>query len=288
MKQEKTGSKQNAKERSKLRKFHANRKGISSLFIAIYIALLVVVLVSSLFVGLSISNSSLNSYLKTEQNRAQESVLIGGGTKGLGVNISNSTITSLIVNNTGAITARIRAIYIGEKFVCDPSTLPGDSYISPQNSLKLNLSALNPPLTLNDTTLFSIWVIATERGSESENTGLNLVFGPPINQNDPDRVYFGPILLIYSMFHWSRDGGNTWHSGWTIPNGNDNVIWRILIANIDKRDIIMSSSSSFALIQNGQQSNKICTWLIGPSNLNPSNLRLQSMNYYFLYFCMFI
>lgn len=284
MKQGKIGIKKKGKRRISIRKFKANKRGISSLFIAIYIALLVVVLVSALFVGLSISNSSLNSYLRTEQNRSQESILIGGGDRNLVINVSTSMITSLLVNNTGAITARIRALYIGERFVCDPSKLPGDSYISPQNSLKLNLSSLNPPLTLNDTTLFSRWVITTERGSESENTGLNLLFGPPINQNDPDRVYFGPLLLIYSMFHWSNDGGNTWHSGWTIPNGNGNVIWRILIANIDKRDIILSSASSFALIQNSQQPNKIATWLIGPNNLNPLGNRLQSMQYYFIYF----
>jgi hypothetical protein len=267
-----------------LEKFRKGRKGISSIFIAIYIALLTVVLISSLFIGLTVSNSSLDSYLLNEQNRSQESILIGGGVpKSLQLDLSTGSFTSLIVNNTGAIMVRIKALYVAGVFVCDPSKLAGDSYISPQKSLRIDLSTIST-LKLNDTTLNGSWVLATERGTTSSDTGLNLLYGLSIQTNDPDRVYFGPLMLTYSMFHWSNDGGATWHAGWTIPSGTSNVIWRILIANVDKRPITLSTSSSFTLIQNSQQQNKIASWLIGPSNLNPPSLNFNAGAFHFIYF----
>jgi hypothetical protein len=267
------------------RRFIADNRGISSLFIGIYVALLALILISTLFIGLSISHSSLVSTLRVEQDRMQESILIRGPNC---INISSTTnaITSLIVNNTGSITTRIRSIYIDGKFICDPSTFIGDSYIASQSSLSIKLSTINPPIYLNTTTLNAVWTVTTERGTESSDIGANLWIGPIGHQFDPNKFYFGPLLLVFNMFHWSSDGGNTWHSGWTIPSGTSNVIWRILVADIDDRQLILSSKSSFALVQNSDQSNKIATWDIGPSNLNPPNLTLKPGQYNFLYFSL--
>lgn len=263
-----------------------NKKGISSLFIGIYVTLLLLVLISTLFVGLSVSNSSVTNYLKVEQDRMQEKILIAGP-NALIID-ANGSIRALLVNNTGALTARIRALYIAGKFVCDPSTLPGDSYIAPQGSMWMNLSSVNPPIVLNSKTLNGLWTVTTERGIKSFDTGENLWLGPPGYSSDPNRMYFGPLLLFYNWFHWSNDGGTTWNNGWSIPSAAKNVIWRILIANIDDRQIFLDTESSFALVYNSKQSGKTAIWKIdpyvNPQSLNPLNLGLEAGHYYFLHF----
>ncbi len=55
-----------------------NKKGVSTLFIAIYAALLTIILVSSLFVATGIYQSSLVDALRLEQKRQQEKILISG------------------------------------------------------------------------------------------------------------------------------------------------------------------------------------------------------------------
>ena len=160
-----------------IRRLLNHKRGIASLFIAIYIALIAVILVSTLFIVISYSHSSLNSYLKVEQDRMQESILIGY--QSLYVNKGTSIIESILVNNTGAITARIRSLYIDGKFICDPSEFSGDSYIAPQSALPIQLSTLNPPLYLNTTTLKGNWTITTERGTKFSDIGVNLWLGPP-------------------------------------------------------------------------------------------------------------
>ena len=265
-----------------LKQLVKNKKGISSLFIAIYVALLAFTILSTLFVGLSISQSSIASYSKIEQERTQENILIRGP-RALNVTLSNGVVESLLINNTGGITVRIRSLYIGGAFMCDPSTYPGDSYISPQSSLSVNLSALN--INIYDNTILTAnWTVTTERGTTSSETGANLWLGSTETQDEANKFYFGPLLLLFNMFHWSNDGGNTWNNGWTIPKSPGDVIWQILAADIDERPIILNASSSFALIQNSKQSNKIETWDIGPSNLNPS--RLEPGSYYFIHFSL--
>lgn len=266
----------------KSRNLLTNKKGISPLLIGIFITLLLFVLMSTLFFGLSISNSSLTNYLRIEQDRMQEKILIAGP-NALKID-RDGMVLSLLVNNTGALAARIRALYIAEKFIFDPSTLPGDSYIAPQTSKWIDLSSINPRIPIDTTTLSVNWTVTTQRGTKSSDTGADLWLGPPIDSSDPNRIYFGPLLLFYNYFHWSNNGGATWHSGWSIPQNTQNIIWRILIANIDDRQIVLSTTSSFAMVQNSQQPNKIATWDIGPTNLNPSYL--DPGHYYFLHFSL--
>ncbi len=47
----------------RLIKFTRQRRGISSIFIAIYLALIVILLIAALFMGQVISRSSLTDYL---------------------------------------------------------------------------------------------------------------------------------------------------------------------------------------------------------------------------------
>lgn len=266
----------------KLKQLRTNRKGISSLFIAIYVALLAIIIFSTLFIGLSISQSSLASYSKIEQERTQESILIRGP-RALNVTLSNGHVESLLVNNVGGIAVRIRSLYIGGEFICDPSTFQGDSYISPQSSVSFNISSYNINI-YNNTILTANWTVTTERGSKSSETGANLWLGPPDTPDDANKFYFGPLLLLFNMFHWSNDG-ITWNNGWTIPEAPGDVIWQIMAANIDSRPIVLNASSSFALIQNSKQSNKIASWNIGPSTLNPSE-PMKPGTYYLIHFSL--
>lgn len=265
----------------KLGSFRRNKRGISSIFIGLYIAMLIILLSSTLFIALSISDKSLTSYLRTEQNRAQETILITGP-DGLKINLLTNKYESIRVNNTGAMPVRIRAIYIDGKFVCDPSSFSGDSYIAPQDSIVIDLSNVNPAITLLNNPLDSRWTVTTERGTSSSDIGSNLWLGPP-GFSDPSELNFGPLQLIFPMFHWSNDGGVTWHNGWTIPDGTANVIWRILVANIDSenRKIVLNNTSNFALVGNNKQNNKILTWDIDTAR---TDMLLIPKRYSFIYY----
>lgn len=263
--------------------FKKDRKAVSSIFIAIYIALFVVILISTLFVGISISNVSLANYIQTEQEKSQEQIIIGGSSQNLRANLSTSTFDSLLVNNTGSLTARIKAIYIDGKIICDPSTFPGDSYIAPQSSLWIDLTNMDKPPKINEASINGNWTVTTERGTKDTELGANLWLGPPIDPNDPNKLYFGPLLLIFNIFHWSSDGGKTWNAGWTIPQSTsaNQVIWRILVADIDKRSIKLDSDSNFALIANNNLQNQICSWDIDTSRTTTT---LIPEKYTFIYF----
>lgn len=240
-----------------------NTKGVSSLFISIYVALLTIIIISALFYGLSVSHSSLTSYLVNEQNRTQEKILVKA------LNATANEIQFILINNTGGITVRIRSIYADGKFICDPSSFSGDSYIKPQDSKWIALSPFH--IHINFTTLDGNWTVTTERGIKSSNTGENLLSAGNY-QEDSNKLYFGPLLLWFNEFKWSNNNGITWNDGWTIPQNPGNVIWRILVEDIDERPIVINTNSSFALIQNSQQPNKIATWQIDSSH--PENLLL--------------
>ena len=59
-----------------LRKLRKNKKGVSSIFIAIYLSLIGILLISTLYVGQVISRSSITDYLRIEQDRRQENIII--------------------------------------------------------------------------------------------------------------------------------------------------------------------------------------------------------------------
>ena len=70
-------------------------------------------------------------------------------------------LDGITVNNLGTITTRIRAVYIDNNFICDPtdpSLNPFDTYVNPKDFLNINLpnNLLYEP--------FSKIEVATERG----------------------------------------------------------------------------------------------------------------------------
>jgi len=237
-----------------------NRKGISPIFVTVYLAILVLVLLSMLFTALHTYGSSLTERMKVEEERRQESIgLIGPEA----LNFTEGTLASFLrVNNTGSITVRIRALYVGQKFICDPSKFTGDAYINPKETLWIQLYP-NVRIELNSTTLNAYWTVTTERGTKSSEIGAKLIWGEPWVPGSPKKFYIGPLMLMFDMFHW-RSGTGPWRNGWTIPTGTDRVTWRILVVNIDDRDIIISEKSCFTLISNEPPPADPLTWYIDP------------------------
>jgi len=228
------------------KKLSKNKRGISSLFIAIYVFLLATILVSTLFVSLNIGRSSLTTYMKLEQERIQEGILIGGPG---GMQLDGDNVKSLRVNNTGSITVRIRSLYIGQIFKCDPSTFDGDSYIDPKESLWIQLSG---NIVINyDQTKKSIWTVTTERGIKSQERGDYILEGPTADQ-DTSNIRIGPFQIAFEDFEYSKDSGVNWSPGWSIPSGTKEVMFRIEIRNIDDEPIILMKDSCFALVANDE------------------------------------
>jgi len=237
-----------------------NRKGISTVFVSLYIAILAFLLISMLFIGLSISSSSLVERMKIEQEKMQENIVLAGP-EAIKL-ISGSIVQSIRVNNTGSITLRIKALYIDGKFICDPSKFQGDAYIEPRESLWIQLYPnVNPPIILNDTTANAPWTVTTERGTKASETGGNLKWGEPGVPYSPNKFYFGPLMIIFDMFHW-RSGTGPWRSGWTIPKGTKDVTWRILVVNVDDRAINATEKSCFTLISNDNSPKDPLPWYI--------------------------
>jgi Flp pilus assembly pilin Flp len=256
-----------------LRRFKRNKRGVSSIFIAIYLALIVVLLISTLYAAQVISRSSLTDYLKIEQDRRQENIQITN----LVTDTNDRYFTSIQINNTGAIMVRIKALYVNDTFKFDPSELEGDSYIEPKEARNFTLV---PPIIFEGDLLNAEWAVTTERGTRSSDICMNLweeTSGPVYT---PNKFYFGPLMLVFDMFHW-RSSTGAWKSGWSIPKSATDVTWRILLANVDSRPITLTDRSCFTLVGNEQQQNKIVSWFVNPEL---ETLTFLPGHYYFVYY----
>jgi len=91
-----------------------------------------------------------------------------------------------------------------------------------------------------------------------------LLWGEPGIPYSPKKFYFGPLMLMFDMFHW-RSGSGPWRSGWTIPKGTKDVTWRILLVNVDDRDIIITDTSCLTLISNDNSPKDPLPWYIDPT-----------------------
>ena len=247
----------------RLKKIITDRKGVSSLFLALYLAMLAILLILMLFFALNVTGSALTERLRIEQEKMQESIVLAGP-EALKLT-AGSEVHSIRVNNTGSIAVRIRALYIDHKFICDPSGFEGDAYIEPKESLWILLlyPNVNPPIVWNDTTMNADWTVTTERGTKASELGANLVWGDTETPYTPKKFYFGPLMIIFDMFHW-RSGSGPWRSGWTIPKGTKDVTWRILVVDVDDRDIIVTDTSCLTLISNDNSPKDPLPWYIDP------------------------
>jgi hypothetical protein len=256
-----------------LNKIIGNKKGISPLFVSLYLLIIIVLLVSTLFIGVSLSNATIIESMKNEEAQSQEKIALVGP-EALNLTADENYVHSLRVNNTGSITVRIRGLYINHQFICDPSELEGDAYIKPKGYLWIRLY---PTYQIEfATNINSIWTVTTERGTKAAETGGNLTFGNG-GTYIPNKFYFGPLMLIFDMFHWRSENG-PWRNGWTIPKGTPDVTWRILLVNVDNRDIEIKETSCLTLISNDNSPKDPLAWYIDPT-LSSTILKPGVFNY---------
>ena len=252
-----------------------DRRGLSPLFSSIYLILIVLLLFPLMFFAVSVSSTGLKEHMHIEQERMQEQVaLIGPGA----VNLTDNTyVDYLRVNNTGSIIIRLRALYIGHEFICDPSTFSGDAYIMPQETLWVPLYDNNIIIEF-DTTFNEVWRITTERGTSAYELGSTLQHGNGEFPYDPNKFYYGPLMIIFDEFYWQSESEASWQEGWSISKGTKDVTWRITIANIDDRTIIITEVSALTLISNDNSPKDPVPWYLDPDR-SQMTLKPRVLNY---------
>jgi len=241
-------------------------KGISTIFGSILLIILVLTLGSILFITLYKYNHSVQGAIRVEEERMQERIVLCGlRTQNLS---GTEYVYQIHVNNTGSITSRIRAIYIDEEFLCDPSDNainPGDTYINAKESLWI---LLPPGVEYVPTAKIAV---ATERGIKSAEYEWRLKEGggPPPGYGIT-HFYFGPLMLDFNKFYYTecdpKNGSydpTTWKHGWEIEIGTGSIVWNITVKNVDDRDITVNQFSCFTLVPNDEPSERR-PWYIEP------------------------
>lgn len=204
--------------------------------------------------------------MEIENNRLLEEIVISE----LITDEIDQTITHVIVNNTGPIAIKIRAIYIANEtvttLICDPSTYM-DTNILPDESLTIPF-----PIELEIEPAAEVTVV-TERGVKTKGYEGVLIYGPPIWPHyDTGRFYIGPFMLLFEDFQYRStfDNGtiNTsdyWHGGWSISKEFGNCAWNITVTNVDDRNITINEYSSITLVPNDSPSRELA-WHLDPTN----------------------
>jgi hypothetical protein len=245
-------------------------KGVSTVIGSILFMLVVVTIASTLFIALYTYHQKTQEAIVIEQERAQERIVL----KALSTNTSNGVeyVKTVSLTNNGSITSWIRAIYIDNKFLCDPSILSTNptTCVNVKGSLQLNFPNGVP---YNETAKLTI---ATERGiraTEIEGSLKNNTQSQP----PAPKWGFGPLMLNFTEFYymnysdWRPDGNfssSKWAWGWHVTSAGQAIVWNITVTNIDTQDITLSQFSCLTLIPNDQQSNTRCPWYIQPTTGN--------------------
>ena len=213
-------------------------------------------------------NLSAKEQMNIDHERAQEKIELTG----LGVN-DVFEITSVVINNTGTIDVRIRALYEiidGEtKLLFDPSTY-WETQITPTSSLVIYMPGGLPPIQFDPQAKI---VAATERGTKTLDSVPYLFYGPieQPSEYDPTKLYIGPLMLKFDdFFHHKTDGngildsGDTWRPGWVVDE-KGYLAWKITIMNIDNRNITINRFASFNLVPTESPSNTL-SWYLEPTD----------------------
>lgn len=238
-------------------------KGVASVIGSVLMLFLVITLASLLFLSLYSYEENAQESIILEEQRAQEKIVLLSLST---INISETEyLYALFINNTGTITTRIRAVYIDNILICDPtdpSLNPNGTYINAKDSLWVNI-----PNNL-EYSPFSKIEVATERGVKSVEYEWKLRSGseaePP---GETMRFHFGPLLLDFEKFYYTENEGsydpNSWKPGWSVEKGTT-VVWNVTVTNIDDRDLTINKYSGFTLVSNdgGVQ----LPWFIEPPN----------------------
>jgi len=258
-------------------------KGISTVFGSILVMILVLGLAAALFPSIYRYNYSVQEAIKVEEERMQEKIILCA----LATDNSSGTeyVSAIFVNNTGTITSRIRAIYIDNEFLCDPSDPsinPDDTYIDARESKWI---AMPPGVEYDPAAKLTV---ATERGiKSSEYEGILKQGGQP-PPYEAGRFYLGPLMLDFNKFYYtnaSRDGYYdpwSWKPGWEIEVGTGPIVWNITVKNIDDRNITINQFSGFCLVPNDEPDNRRC-WYFEPPPASFTKLIMSNETVHLIY-----
>ena len=247
-------------------KLRKAREGVSTIA-AIFMLLLMFAAMIGLLVAFFNYNLSAMEQMDMEHERAQEKIMLTR----IEVN-EQFEVSKVVINNTGTIDARIRALYEilnGETtFLFDPSDY-SDAHIAPTRSLVIDVPEEIPAIPFDDQTII---VAATERGTKTLDYVPELVYGvvePPSNY-DPTKLYVGPLMLKFDEFfyHKTDKNGNlepteTWQPGWIVDE-KGYYAWKITVMNIDDRNLTIRRFSSFNLVPTNSPS--VLSWYVEPTD----------------------
>ena len=242
-----------------INKFGGARKGISTIA-SIFMLLLMFTAMIGLIVAFFNYNLSANEQMEIDLERSQERIE-------LSVGVNDGNITSVVINNTGSIEVRIRALYKkvnGETtLLFDPSTY-SETQIAPTDSLVIDILPVIP--YDNQTKILA----ATERGIKSFDSLPGLVGPDDENPSDydPTKLYVGPLMLKFDDFFFHKtnrngvlDPNEDWQPGWIVDE-KGYYAWNITVMNIDTRNLTLYRFSSFNLVPTDSPS--VLSWYIEP------------------------
>jgi len=243
-----------------------------------FMLLLMFAVVSGLIIAYFDYNISAQEQMTIEHERSQEKIILSK----LQVD-DQFRILNIIVNNTGSIEVRIRALYEilnGETtFLFDPSNYM-DTHIAPSKSLSIYIPSEIPEILFDPQAKI---VVATERGVKTLDYEPILLYEPaePPTHYDPTKLYIGPLMLKFDDFQYRKtnkdgvlDPDDPWHPGWSIPKGFGYCAWKISVMDIDDRNITINSFSSFNAVPSESPATTL-SWYLEPTNQTSRTQFLQ-------------
>lgn len=196
---------------------------------------------SALFVSLFNYETSAKESIIDSQIRSQEKIIIDG--------MRNDSLTLFVteihVNNTGSTTAQIRAVYLNNDLLFQPSI-----DLNSKQAVWIQMPE-NTPFEAS-----SKIAVTTERGIKTvakEGDFISLGSPPP----PPEDPYFGPLRLDYESFSYGTYDSNDeiltppgWQPGWHVDTHTKALVWQIEVKNVDERAITLNQYSTLTLLPN--------------------------------------
>lgn len=251
-----------------LNRLRKSRKGIETITAVLMLLLMFTAMIMVLAAFFNY-NLSAKEQMDIEHERSREKIELTALEVDEQFNILN-----VVINNTGTIEVRIRALYEivnGEtKFLFDPSNY-ADTQIAPTASLVINFTGDISEIPFDPDAKI---VAATERGTKTLDYVPTLLYGPvqPPSEYDPTKLYIGPLMLKFDDFSYHKTNGDgildpndDWHPGWIVPKRPQYYAWKISVMNIDDRDITINRFASFNLVPTESPSTTL-SWYLEPTD----------------------